>query len=52
MIEKSATSRWARFKSGLFDLNHTSHELANVHQIAKFVPSKPHTAANFAIRTL
>ena len=23
MIEKSATSRWARFESGLLDLNHT-----------------------------
>jgi hypothetical protein len=53
MIEKSAPSRWARFVSGLLDLNHTRIiDLASVLQIAKFVPSLPHNETNFAIRTL
>jgi hypothetical protein len=38
MIEKSAPSLWAGFKSGLLDLNHTSTMMsASVFQIAKFV---------------
>src|SRR3990167_2592640 len=53
MIEKSATSRAAGWQSGLRDLNHTrSIKLASVLQIAKFVPTLPHTETNFAIRTL
>ena len=53
MIEKSATLRFARYGSGLLDLNHASIEnLASVLQIAKFVPCSPHGQTNFAIRTL
>ena len=53
MIEKSAPSRWARFVSGLLDLNHTRIiNFASVLQIAKFVPSSPHNETSFAIRTL
>jgi hypothetical protein len=53
MIEKSATSREARFGSGLLDLNHTSIiDFSSVLQIAKFVQRSPHMATNFAIRTL
>jgi hypothetical protein len=53
MIEKSAPSRWAGFVSGLLDLNHTRIiSFASVLQIAKFVPSPPHTETNFTIRTL
>ena len=53
MIEKSATSTFARFGSGLLDLNHASiKDLASVLQIAKFVPSSPQDLTNFVIRTL
>ena len=42
MIEKSASSRWAGWGSGLLDLNHTSFiSFASVLQIAKFVPRLP-----------
>jgi alpha-1,2-mannosyltransferase len=53
MIEKSALSLWARWQSGLLDLNHTRiHNLASVLQIAKFAPRPPQNEANFATRTL
>jgi len=53
MIEKSATSCTAWYGGGLLDLNHTRIiKFASVLQIAKFVPSKPQTETNFAIRTL
>ena len=53
MIEKSDTSCAAWVWSGLLDLNHTRiTKLSSVLQIAKFVPGKPQTETNFAIRTL
>jgi hypothetical protein len=53
MIEKSAVSGFARFRSGLLDLNHASiKDLASFLQIAKFVPRSPQGQTNFAIRTL
>jgi hypothetical protein len=53
MIEKSTSSHWAGWGSGLLDLNHARFtSLAGVLQIGKFVPRLLQMEANFAIRTL
>ncbi len=53
MIEKSASSRWARFGSGFLDLNHTRiMTLLVSFRSRNSFRRLPRAATNFAIRTL